>query len=289
MKKLLIGLFTALLVAGFAGCANPEANKDEKTVTRVKASGKIGQYEKPYEVGDIVFKDGSATPYKSGMTLTDTQKTSAIALIFYKGTGLNSDDSNTSRTLGVGLKQDTSVWCTYSAAACNINITTIQCPDSDNNGALTFTGDKNGSDNLEQISAFLTAAEGVVDDTATEDKYSAFYFAKNYKNVTGSNVNTTSYQNGWYLPSIAELYQIHANGIGSNKAFDLNAAIETLGGDKFIDGDYWSSSQVFLNNNQGLNNNDVASYACRLNFKQCYVKVGGKDGNNRFCCIRIFN
>ena len=49
-------------------------------------------------VGDIVFNDGSATPYTSGMTITDEQKTAAIALIFYKGTGLNSGNDTTTST-----------------------------------------------------------------------------------------------------------------------------------------------------------------------------------------------
>ena len=37
-------------------------------------------------VGDIVFSDGSATPYTSNLTLTDTQKSAAVAVIFYVGT-----------------------------------------------------------------------------------------------------------------------------------------------------------------------------------------------------------
>ncbi|MBR1536310.1 MAG: BspA family leucine-rich repeat surface protein, partial [Treponema sp.] len=200
----------------------------------------IGSKSKPDAVGDIVFTDGSATPYSADLTLTDAQKAAAIALIFYKGTGLNSgDDTTTSRTLGVGLKHNRSEleWCLESADAYDTNITTIQCPASGDAGALTFTGDRNGSDNLEQIEAF----DGV-DDTATEANYPAFYFGKNYKD-TATNIAGTDYESGWYLPSFAELFQIYANGKGENKVFDIDAASEALGGDKFGNSCYWSSSQ----------------------------------------------
>ena len=201
------------------------------------------------EVGDIVFNDGSATPYTSDLTLSEEQKAAAIAIIFYKGTDLNSDyDTTTSRTLGVGLKHNKTglAWCTDSASAYEVNITTIQCPPSGNTGELTFTEDRNGSDNLEQIARFLAAtagftpAEGVPDDTATEANYPAFYFAKNYS-TTATNLGD-SYKDGWYLPSIAELFQIYANGKGANKAFDIDAASALCGGDSFGNV-YWSSSQ----------------------------------------------
>ncbi|MBO4727614.1 MAG: hypothetical protein J5631_04250, partial [Spirochaetaceae bacterium] len=55
----------------------------------------------PKFVGDIVFNDGSATPYKSKLKLSDEQKNAAIAVIFYVGTDCSDDGSN--RTLGVGL------------------------------------------------------------------------------------------------------------------------------------------------------------------------------------------
>ena len=238
------------------------------------------------EVGDIVFNDGSAMPYTAFTALTDaekdTKKTSAIALIFYKGTGLNSDnaegnaDNTTSRTLGVGLKHNKSglAWCTNSANANYKNITTRQCPASGNAGALTFTGDKNGSDNLEQIEDF----DGV-DDTSTVTNYPAFYFAKNYS-THATNLGE-NYASGWYLPSIAELFQIYANGKGENKAFDLDAASYALGGNKFGNDYYWSSSQY-------------ASYpngANRLGFYDGYEFDNSKTGVDYgyVCAIRAFN
>ena len=76
-------------------------------------------------VGDIVFSDGSATPYSEDLSLTDEQKSKAIAVIFYVGTECSNDSK--SRTLGVGLYHGVSLcrWCTESADASEKNITSI--------------------------------------------------------------------------------------------------------------------------------------------------------------------
>lgn len=71
-------------------------------------------------VGDIVFSDGSATPYSNGLTLTDEQKAAAVAIIFYA----NSDGTGTlgAKTLGVGLNRKYWVpWCSTTAKAYNTN------------------------------------------------------------------------------------------------------------------------------------------------------------------------
>ena len=170
-------------------------------------------------VGDIVFNDGSAIPYTSGLLLTDAQKSTAVAYIFYKGTDCSNDGST--RTLGVGLKRSHSgkKWGKFNdginypngpdvANGFGTNITTIQCtPCSPTDGsydAYTFTGDKNGSDNLSQIGEFLESV-GKTDDTGTAGNYPAFDYAKNYGTANGC---TGAYATGWYLPSIAELFQI---------------------------------------------------------------------------------
>ena len=196
-----------------------------------------GEKSRPDSVGDIVFVDGTATAWREGLTLTDAQKKAAVAVIFYAGTECS--NSGERRVLGVGLAQNQSglAWCVSDAEAYNVNITTIQCEASGSAGALTFEGDKDGSDNLEQIGAFLRK-NGISDDTADEENYPAFYYAKNYAEAEGSNVRGTSYADGWYLPSIAELFQVW-------KSREIvNAAIEMCGGTKFnLLGYYWSSSQ----------------------------------------------
>lgn len=271
------------------------------------------------EVGDIVFNDGSAMQYQTFISLDEaernTKKGKAIALIFYKGTGLNSDtftisndgtinvtnrDTTTVRTLGVGLKHGglpptyypSYAWCNYSAQAKGIKITTIQCPISGSSGAYTFTGDKNGSDNLAQIADFLTAEENCSDDTTGEwaaDHYPAFYFAKNYKDVSGSNVNGTAYETGWYLPSNAELYQIYANGKGVNKIFDIDAASETLGGNKFESSWYESASQAEIQNEANCIFNFTSGneqFSSTLKYLSCQYF---HEYDCYVCCIREFN
>ena len=158
------------------------------------------------------------------------------------------------------------------ANAYNTNITTIQCPASGSAGELSFTGDKNGSDNLEQIEAF----DGV-DDTATAANYPAFYFGKNYKDVTGSNVSGTDYESGWYLPSIAELFQIYACRADTINGFDVEAACELCGGDKFGTSYYWSSSQYASDD----------YFACELDFADG-DRCDKGDHGRCVCCIRAF-
>ncbi|WP_296331978.1 hypothetical protein [uncultured Treponema sp.] len=216
-------------------------------------------------VGDIVFSDGSATPYTDNLTLTGDQKAKAVAVIFYVGTDVNDEsyislmhswigDYETVRTLGVGLAQssDSLEWCTSSANAYNTNIKAIKCtPEStDDPDTITFSYYKNGSTNFSKIGSYLffpidpesgTGSTGVInvkaDDTADEAKYPAFHFAKNYANQEGSHVSGTSYAEGWYIPSIAELYELF------KVEATVTPAINLCGGSIFPQETYWSSSQ----------------------------------------------
>ena len=284
MKKSLILLLTSIFI--FASCSNGN-NSSDNVVTYIGTKAPTVAKE----VGDIVFNDGSAIPYTEFTGLDaatkDEKKTAAIALIFYKGTGLNSDavggtpDTTTIRTLGVGLKHNRNgiAWCLDSAAAYSNNIQTIQCPSSEISGALTFTGDKNGSDNLEQIEAFEE-----VDDTGTDANYPAFYFAKNYKGEKlGSESSSripagSEFENGWYLPSIAELFQIYSCSADSTNGFNIDAASEALGGNKFKESWYISSSQCVEDNGHAyvISKEGIGAY-----FKySSYYYV---------CAIRAFN
>ena len=219
---------------------------------------KLGSKSKPDAVGDIVFSDGSATPYTADLTLTEEQKSKAVAVIYYAGTDCSND--STSRTLGVGLAQNQSglAWCLNSAKACFVNITTIQ------------ESDKDGSDNLEQIEAF----DGV-DDTLTKANYPAFYFAKNYASQTGSNVSGTDYEDGWYLPAKAELDKIYVN------LSTVNKGLAACGGTTFkTDGVYWSSSQFV----------SVGYEADKLTFGFGVWTTDYKyDATSYVCAVREFN
>lgn len=277
-KSNLVKAFTvmAIMAAGafFVGCADPSSaggssaggSTGESTGESTGGSEILGTKAPGVAkaVGDIVFNDGSATPYTAELTLSDEQKDAAIAVIFKVDGG---------KTLGVGLKHNRSVlaWCTDYANAYNTNIKTIQCPATGSAGNLTFTDDTDGSDNLEQIASFLATA-GLADDTTDASKYPAFYFAKNYKN-TATNLGA-AYGNGWYLPTVAELFDIW-----KVKA-TVDAASSLCGGSQFGDSYYWSSSQYAFG--------DYGAYV--LNFGS-----GFWDGKNKatgryyVCAIRAFN
>ena len=284
-KSIVFGAIICALFAMFASCSAPAGGSEPTYIgTKKPADAKA--------VGDIVFNDGSATPYdeiiarteddsETGKKITKAEKDAAIAVIFYVGTGLNSDvngvaNTTTSRTLGVGLKHDQSgrAWCRYTsdtdkAEAYSTNITTIQCPESGSAGALTFSGDKDGSDNLEQIKAFLTS-NGKTDDTATKANYPAFYFAKDYSD-TATNLGT--YRTGWYLPTLAELF-----AIWKVKA-TVDSASELCGGSQFGTSIYRSSSQYTI----------YAQYAYNLRFNYGDWGNDGKGSNYSVCAVRAFN
>ncbi len=227
-------------------------------------------------VGDIVFNDGSAMAYTDFDAITDTsvineKKAAAIALIFYKGSELNEgSDTTTVRTLGVGLKHSSSTlsWCTNSAHAYGENITTI----------LTTNGDKDGSNNLTQIATYIHDILGEEDDTGDAEKYPAFHFAKNYKNVAGSNVLGSAYEDDWFLPSSAEFTKMYVNFKGDGRLFDIDEAGDKLGGDKFEENWFASSSLI--------SNNGIFMCEYRLSTNTSYGTWQYNEAN--VCAIREF-
>lgn len=181
---------------------------------------------------------------------------------------MNSDvkykpDNTKTRTLGIGLLHSEDYtnsegesripWCHEDSQGAENEITTIEASSSRPDGVYKFFEDINGSDNFEQISAFLADAhtkdDRIVDDTSDPEMYPAFYFAKNYKDIEGSRVKNTDYENGWYLPTIAEIWQVY------NLKDTIDSASELCGGSKFVmsghDNDeyylrpyyYWTSTQ----------------------------------------------
>lgn len=185
---------------------------------------------------DIVFSDGSATPYASDLTLTDDQKSAAIAVIFYAGANT---DVLGAKTIGVGLKNTqgettkTLVWAPSGTTGYTTKFDEIICTPSDSGSGkaatATFTGDLDGSDNWAKVCAADTTAQA---NAATN--YPAFNWVNNYATT---NFLTGDYASGWYLPTVAELsmlYRVKAT---------VNAALEKAGGTKIADTAYWSSSQ----------------------------------------------
>lgn len=222
------------------------------------------------EVGDVVFTDGSASPYTS---VTSAQQASAVAVIFYRGTACSNDGKT--RTLGVGLVQASGKkWCTVSANYRNVLLDLIVCqPDQEAAGSsTTFENalDRDGSDNYDQVNNLSTT------DFYTPEKYPAVHFGREYTNNV-SNIGTSAYNyyGSWYLPSAAELFQIYKN------MTTVNAAISACGGTTFS-GEYLTSSQHASN----------ASMIVYLNFSKTDRIFYGVDktvATKETCAIHEFD
>lgn len=170
----------------------------------------IGTKSKPTAVGDIVFSDGSARPYEAGMTLTTDQQNKAIAFTIYAGKDCNNEGETGNRYLAVGRaykNNNTTCWCITSANAHTGVFNSIACSYSGSYPNYTFSGVKNGKDNFTRLKTALAGN----DDTGTPSNYPGFNFGNNYKTQTNSNVSGTSYESGWYLPSMVELFYFYKN------------------------------------------------------------------------------
>ena len=195
----------------------------------------------PDAVGDIVFNDGTAVAYTSGLTFTDSQKADAVCVIFYKG---SENGKLGERTLGVGLKQTYGkYWCLGTSNACtpvsNVfegkTISDLECTCSNGNeidsSGTTFSGNINGSNNLQLLKAFL--AENGGDDTDVSGNYPAWEWANGY----GSQYNYSGvFASGWYLPTLAEGAMICV------EKYTVNNALEAIGGAEITQTYYWTSN-----------------------------------------------
>lgn len=259
-------------------------------------SGQLAETKSaPNAVGDVVLNDGTAVAYENISNMSEEQKANAVAVIFYIGTECSNNGK--SRMLGVGLHHAKNVsWNSNNSEElghkavsldkspdietikCNvrakilsketkgnkvISVTTNIQYDTD---SYVFEGDKDGSDNLERISAFLKKNK-LPDDTAEDKNYPAFYFAKNYKDykfnrneeksskpstkisimgisvigkgdyqtVEASTNVGDKFKDGWYLPSIAEMFYLWKN------LDKVEKASVACGGDQFKP--EWAASQ----------------------------------------------
>lgn len=249
----------------------------------------------PYQIkepGDIVFTDGSSTYYYEFANLPAETKSSksasAFSVIFYAGKGLNNgSDTTTVRTLGVGLKVVTGLaWCDTNAQAYTQEIDTIECQKSGDANNLTFVHDnynhRNGSTNLEDIGTYLSnhaADDGTTNDTigdGAKSRYPAFYFAKNYKE-TATNIEGTEFEDGWYLPSVAESYELFILKNDSDNGFNIDTVSNSLGGNRFISTYYWTSTQ---DDGTGAHNRKSSANVIYISSASVNVSFFGKEKTN---------
>ena len=138
----------------------------------------------------------------------------------------------TTKVIGLQRTAKNLNWALKDITGYNTKFTNIVCtPSETGSGALstaTFTGDTDGSDNWEEICA--------VDPEGTQDptNYPIFNFANTYG--TTAELTGTDYENGWYVPSIAELCEVY------KKKDVIQTSLTKAGGFTFGSMLYWSSS-----------------------------------------------
>ena len=222
-----------------------------------------------YKVGDVLLNDGTIVRYAANQTFTDTQKSSAVGVMYAFSEygapagwlGLHNSDDGTNSDYYMWAKEDTTGY--------NTEFTDIICtPSRTGSGTAktaTFTGDTDGSDNW----AYICSIDPEGTANAAEN-YPAFDYVNNYASTFGL---TAPYTAGWYMPSISELCYIYRNKT------TVNAVLEALGGTQMASKSYWSSSQ-----------DDSTNYdAWRLHFSYGDLYDNDKDSDYRVCCVRAFN
>ena len=142
---------------------------------------------------------------------------------------------STPKVIGLQKSASTLMWAPSGTTGYGKKFTNIVCtPSKTGSGAAstaTFTGDTDGSDNWAEICD--VDPEGTA-NAATN--YPAFNFANTYGATAG--LTGTGYENGWYVPSIAELCEVYKN------KDVIQTSLTKANGFKIGTSDYWSSSQT---------------------------------------------
>ena len=189
----------------------PQATQNWGIADDGKLKAIIGTMTKPSAVGDIVYKDGSASP-STLSSISDTQKASAIAVIF-KVSGSN--------IYGVGLKvikKDTKGYKWASSDAVGYGVVS--------------TGD-DGEVNFTTMSGLSDWSQGAA-------KYPAFYLVENYWQKDSTNLSSGTYKTGWYIPSWSEASYLRLNLYPT--VGNVFSTIGTTYADPLED-EFWTSDQ----------------------------------------------
>ena len=211
-----------------------------------------------YAVGDIILTDGSKVSVANVETYEIDENNKPIGVV-----AMISDVYGVPTPKVIGLQKSASslMWAPSGTTGYKTKFTNIICtPSQTGTGAAsiaTFTGDTDGSDNWAEICA--------VDPTGTADaatNYPAFNFANTYGTTAG--LTGTKYENGWYVPSIAELCEVY-----KNKEV-IQISLTKANGFKIGPSVYWSSSQSASSNDN----------ACRVYFDDGFVGNLVKDRND---------
>ena len=248
-----------------------------RVVRTVFSSEYLGSKPAPTEVGDIVFTDGSAVPYSSGLVLDTNHQNAAIAVIFYVGNGLNNSGDTSTRILGFGLKVSSTASAWASGIALYHYSETFDVNYDENSGCNTIFADvsyKNGTNLFNELKVdYSTKYPDATLDFDDASKYSHFYFAINYKE-NDTKLAGTDFEDGWYLPTICEL-------VAAGKAYKNNSlgnAIDACGGDQISSRGFWASTVTNLNNGNKMyykfnaSTGDLSSVAPSSLYYSCAIR-----------------
>lgn len=175
------------------------------------SSTQIGTKIRPNVVGDIVFTDGSATPYTDVITtpLTDDQKEQVAAIIYTTTYNKeNGDNKNGSTMLGIAVRGKNTYWCRkkieVNSSSSDVLLSLYAGYDIQNGTAaqILSLNPYDGSKNLVKTNQLLAYAETYAP---------AFYYAYTYGTRTIE--MDEAYRDGWYLPSRVEVFVL-MNDIG---------------------------------------------------------------------------
>lgn len=193
------------------------------------------KYDKAdWEVGDIVLQDTNGNIvaiHKDAYAIRDTSYGEGVAVV-YKNAN--------SKVYIVGKEHDKTgrAWCDQNANGFNTHFASLACePDDPNAGAgkYTWTGSQNtdGKDNWQKLKDFLSSG----DDTDPPGNYPAWEWVNDYAATQGL---TGDLATDWYLPTIAELFDIW------QQKGTVEAALTAISGNTFGT-DYYLSSSQFAN------------------------------------------
>ena len=213
-----------------------------------------------YEVGDIILTDGSKVSVANVETykIDENNKPIGVVAMIYDIYGVP-----TPKVIGLKVSESEITWSS-SFTGVNTNFTEIQASykGSESSG-YTFEGDVDGSDNWEYICS--------IDPEGTHDaakNYPSFNFANTYGSTAG--LTGTDYENGWYVPSVAEAYQVCQN------KDVIQTSLTKAGGFTIDEIDCWSSSQYDSPN----------YYAYTVDFSRDFVSDYRKSYKKDVCVLK---
>ncbi|MBR4373668.1 MAG: InlB B-repeat-containing protein [Treponema sp.] len=235
-----------------------------------------------YSTGDIILANGEIISVESISEYKITENNPPIAVIAFIGDKTVPAEEKSGTALGIGLKHGKKRrWFNGSLRIMYPNFPKIFCWAK--NGYQTdyslgvyseFASDCDGSDNWETLRTTYNQ---------DEREFPVFQYANHYSEIGDINVQKTQFENGWYVPSIAELAYIYRN-----KA-TIDLSIEKVNGELLGEGYYFSSSQDSWSNVYYANVNDFAYLASFRDGRYKTPDSSGFTDSNDVIVLRVFH